>query len=71
MDYYEIAARQITQQILPAGFPATTVWAYGEASTPSTFHYPAYTIEAQYGRPGMLLVFLQLCVCVRVCACTL
>ncbi|MGA9161153.1 MAG: hypothetical protein WB297_09875 [Actinomycetota bacterium] len=28
-DYYEISMRQITEQILPAGLPATTVWGYG------------------------------------------
>jgi len=27
-DYYEISMRQISQQILPAGLPATTVWRY-------------------------------------------
>jgi hypothetical protein len=29
IDYYEIAVRQFRQQILPAGWPATTVWGYG------------------------------------------
>ena len=29
VDYYEISMKQITQQILPAGLPATTVWGYG------------------------------------------
>src|SRR5688572_19031993 len=29
VDYYEISMKQITQQILPAGMPATTVWGYG------------------------------------------
>ena len=28
-DYYEISMRQISQQILPAGLPTTTVWGYG------------------------------------------
>jgi hypothetical protein len=28
-DYYEISMKQFTQQILPAGYPATTVWGYG------------------------------------------
>jgi len=49
VDGYSIAARQITQQILPAGSPATTVWAYGANS--SSFHYPAFTIEAATNRP--------------------
>ena len=34
MDYYEIAVRQITQQILPPVFPATTVFAYGSPRIP-------------------------------------
>ena len=28
-DYYEISMQQISQQILPAPLPATTVWGYG------------------------------------------
>ena len=47
--YYEIAVRQFTQQILPAGFPVTTVWSYGSANHPGTFNYPAFTIEAPVG----------------------
>src|SRR4030095_170229 len=27
-DYYTIAVRQFTQQVLPASLPATTVWSY-------------------------------------------
>jgi spore coat protein A len=49
--YYEIAVRQFTQQILPAGLPATTVWSYGSVNHPGTFNYPAFTIEADYHRP--------------------
>ena len=58
-NHYEIAVRQFKQQILPTGFPATTVWSYGPAaddrnlvagltapSPVSQFNYPAYTIEA-------------------------
>src|SRR4051794_9953659 len=41
VDYYEVAARQISQQILPAGMPATTVWAYGSVNHQGTFHTPA------------------------------
>src|SRR4249920_1356232 len=29
IDYYEIAVRQFSQQILPTGLPLTTVWGYG------------------------------------------
>jgi spore coat protein A len=52
---YEIAARQIVQQILPVcggcSFPPTTVWAYGPANDLSRFNYPAFTIEAKVGQP--------------------
>lgn len=51
VDYYEIAVRQFRQQILPSGWPATTVWSYGSAQHPGTFNYPAFTIEAQNNRP--------------------
>ncbi len=50
-DYYEIAVRQFTQQILPAGLPVTTVWSYGSVTHPGTFNYPAFTIEAESGTP--------------------
>ena len=51
VDYYEIAVRQFQQQILPTPLPRTTVWSYGSANHPETFNYPAFTIEARYGRP--------------------
>lgn len=41
----EVAMRQITQQVLPSGFPKTTLWAYGNPKDPETFHHPAGTIE--------------------------
>jgi bilirubin oxidase len=50
-DYYEIGARQFQQQVLPPGLPQTTVWGYGSETDPSTFHYPAFTIEAKTDRP--------------------
>ena len=51
VDYYEIAVRQFSQQILSPDLPPTTVWSYGSASTPGTFNYPAFTIEANFNRP--------------------
>ncbi len=51
IDYYEIAVRQFQQQILPSGFPLTTVWSYGSINHPETFNYPAFTIEAQVNKP--------------------
>jgi bilirubin oxidase len=51
VDYYEIAVRQFSQQILAPDLPPTTVWSYGLASMPGTFNYPAFTIEANFKRP--------------------
>jgi FtsP/CotA-like multicopper oxidase with cupredoxin domain len=51
IDYYEIAARPFQQQILPPGLPKTTVFGYGAVQDPSTFHYPAFTIEADVNEP--------------------
>ena len=41
----EVALRQINQQVLPAGFPATPLWAYGDPARPATFNNPGFTIE--------------------------
>ncbi|MEO8428249.1 MAG: twin-arginine translocation signal domain-containing protein [Verrucomicrobiota bacterium] len=53
VDYYEIALRQFNQNILPPsmGIEPTTVWGYGAVNTPSSFGYPASTIEATVDRP--------------------
>jgi spore coat protein A len=51
IDAYSIAARQISQQILPSGCPTTNVFAYGSTSSSATFHYPSLTIEATTNRP--------------------
>ena len=57
VDYYEISMRQITQQILPSGMPATTVWGYGAVDGSASrnalliHNAPSLTIEAQVGRP--------------------
>jgi FtsP/CotA-like multicopper oxidase with cupredoxin domain len=50
IDYYEIAARQIRQQILPSGLPDTALWGYGSINHAGTFHSPAPTFEARVGR---------------------
>ncbi len=54
IDYYEIAVREFSQHILPAsmGLEPTTVWSYGSVNHPETFNYPAFTIEAAWGRPA-------------------
>ena len=56
VDYYEISMKQISQQILPAGLPATTVWGYGAVASASkggllVHNAPSLTIEAQVNRP--------------------
>ncbi len=57
IDYYEISVRQLQEQILPAGFPKTTVWGYGSVNgagskNPLLIHNaPSLTIEAKAGRP--------------------
>ena len=51
VDTYVIASRQFTQQMLPSGYPSTTVWGYGSPSVSGTFHAPALTIEAKYDGP--------------------
>ena len=55
-DLYEISVRQFSQQILPAGMPATTVWGYGAVKSASgrgllVHHAPSLTIEATWRRP--------------------
>ena len=54
-DYYEVAVRQKNQQILPTGFPMSTIWAFGPAAdhTPNLdqFSTPAAAIEATVGTP--------------------
>jgi FtsP/CotA-like multicopper oxidase with cupredoxin domain len=54
IDYYDLAVRQFRQQILPAGFPATTVWGYGPRAAqggPVIFNAPSLTIEAKHLTP--------------------
>ncbi|HET8540319.1 MAG TPA: multicopper oxidase [Anaeromyxobacter sp.] len=46
---FDIGVRQFQQQVLPAGFPQTTVWGYGATNAPATFHWPAFTIQARQG----------------------
>ncbi|HSK48364.1 MAG TPA: multicopper oxidase [Coriobacteriia bacterium] len=55
IDYYKISVKQISQQILPAGFNPTTVWGYGAVAgmgkNPLLVHNaPSLTIEARAGR---------------------
>jgi spore coat protein A, manganese oxidase len=55
-DYYEISMRQFSEQILPAGMPATTVWGYGAVKSESKkglllHHAPSPTIESKWNRP--------------------
>ena len=55
-DGYEISMRQFRQQVLPAGWPRTTVWGYGPVGPAGSkgrmlHHAPSATIEARWGRP--------------------
>ena len=52
LDYYEIAVRQFEQQILPTGYPATTVWSYGSISHPGALNYPAFHDRGRAGGGG-------------------
>jgi len=56
IDYYEISMKQFSQQILPVGLPATTVWGYGAISADKKnglllHNAPSLTIEADWRRP--------------------
>jgi FtsP/CotA-like multicopper oxidase with cupredoxin domain len=56
VDYYEISVTQFSQQILPTGLPATTVWGYGAVSAERKnglliHHAPSLTIEARWNTP--------------------
>jgi hypothetical protein len=44
-DYYTIAVRQFTRQILPARLPRTTVWSYGSLTDDRSFNYPAFRLK--------------------------
>ncbi len=48
---YSIAVRPRVQQVLPTGFPATKVWAYGSTNRAASFNWPAFTIEANQFTP--------------------
>jgi len=56
IDYYEISMRQFSQQILPAGMPATRVWGYGAVRSANKkglllHNAPSLTIEARVNQP--------------------
>ena len=51
LDLYDIAARQFSQQILPRGLPASTVFGYGSTGAARSFHAPSWTVEASVNRP--------------------
>jgi len=51
LPYYEIEVVQFSQQILPPGMPATTVWSYAARGHPETRNYPAFTVENKVGLP--------------------
>ena len=63
-DYYEIAVRQFSQQVLPTGHPSTTVWGYGPvaglADGSAGFGAPSLTIETTQGVPTRIKWINQL-----------
>ena len=52
VDIWSMAARQIRQQILPYGYPGTTVYAFGSTTDSSSFRAPGWTFEAKVDRPA-------------------
>jgi bilirubin oxidase len=50
IDGYVIAARPFKQQILPKGFPSTTVFGFGAAGDSGSFHVPSRTVETTVNR---------------------
>jgi FtsP/CotA-like multicopper oxidase with cupredoxin domain len=53
-DQWSLAARPFSQQMLPAGMPATKVLGFGSTTASGTFHTPSYTIEARTNRQTRL-----------------
>lgn len=51
VDRYVIGVRQFRQQVLPHGFPQTTVWGYGSQTRRGTHSWPSLTLEARAGHP--------------------
>jgi FtsP/CotA-like multicopper oxidase with cupredoxin domain len=55
-ELYRIGVRQFSQRVISPPHPETTVWSYGSVDFPGTvsqggtFNYPAFTIEASWGR---------------------
>jgi spore coat protein A, manganese oxidase len=45
--HFQLGAYQVEQQVLPAGFPKTAVWAYGAMQQSAA--YPGPTIEVEHG----------------------
>jgi bilirubin oxidase len=46
---FEIALRQFEQQILPEGYPKTTIWGYGDPSNPQSF-FPSVWIDRSHSQ---------------------
>ncbi len=50
---YNLDIKQVKAHILPPGFPATDVFAYGDPARPDTFTYPAHSIVANSNALGL------------------
>ncbi|HEY7144226.1 MAG TPA: multicopper oxidase domain-containing protein [Streptosporangiaceae bacterium] len=57
---WSIAARPVRQQILPAGYPSTPVFAMGSTTNGKTFHAPCYTVESKVDQLAQITFSNQL-----------
>lgn len=60
VDYYEVEAVQLQQQVLPSNFPKSTVWGYGAVGKPETRSWPGYTFETRSNKPVQVKWFNNL-----------
>jgi spore coat protein A, manganese oxidase len=51
---FSLAARPVTQQVLPSSYPATPGFAFGAPAVPSTFHAPGYTLNVAADEPSQI-----------------
>jgi spore coat protein A, manganese oxidase len=59
-DQYSVAARPITQQVLPSTYPASPMFGIGSTTAPGSFHAPGPTFEATVDREVQITWWNQL-----------
>jgi len=47
---FETAVRQFDSQVLPEGYPKTSLWGFGDPSNPESFHNPSGSMEVTKNR---------------------